>query len=419
MQEFKMTKITESELKEKVNSLREYMSVIESSKTDEGVLGKIAGKALPGAGLALGIADAYNRWKKGDVTGAAISGASGVASLMPGVGTAASLGLDAYNAMRDQPTAENAAPNTAQQPVDPAMAAFFQELEKMGGTLSGAPGQEVITLPGQQPIPVAQLGQLSEAGLGAAVQAGKAALGKLPQLWANFSRGVKGALPAATQGAAGKFVAPSAANKAAWKAGQMTPKVAKGAAAAAGAAGLASMAGDTGQGAKPATTAAPKKSAQSSGAAAGYKTPEEIQELQNMLNTMGYNLKVDGIWGPKTQTAYQQAYSQMYGQQPGQTDPNQPAPQTYQQAQVAKKDLSKEMGAATGIQNPYAKPEPAAQEPAAPAQSAAPAQPGSVFGADGKITGMPAAPQPKKPGVIEYNESAELDRILQLSKLVK
>ena len=64
-------------------------------------IGKMLGKAIPGAGLAFGAADAYNRAKKGDWVGAGLAGASGIASLVPGIGTAASLGLDAANIARD------------------------------------------------------------------------------------------------------------------------------------------------------------------------------------------------------------------------------------------------------------------------------------------------------------------------------
>jgi len=60
------------------------------------------GRFLPGLGLAAGAYDAYNRYKRGDYTGAALAGASGLASFIPGVGTAASLGLTAANAMRDK-----------------------------------------------------------------------------------------------------------------------------------------------------------------------------------------------------------------------------------------------------------------------------------------------------------------------------
>lgn len=63
--------------------------------------GKLLGKAIPGVGLAFGAADAYDRAKKGDYVGAGIAGLSGLTSLVPGIGTAATLGLDAANLARD------------------------------------------------------------------------------------------------------------------------------------------------------------------------------------------------------------------------------------------------------------------------------------------------------------------------------
>ena len=66
----------------------------------------IAKKAIPGVGLALGATDAYDRAKKGDYTGAAIAGASGLAALVPGIGTAAAIGLDAANLARDYKNGE-------------------------------------------------------------------------------------------------------------------------------------------------------------------------------------------------------------------------------------------------------------------------------------------------------------------------
>ena len=227
-----------------MKSLRDYINLLsEDTLTNEGIAGKLAGKAIPGVGLALGAADAFERWKQGDYKGAAISGASGLASLVPGVGTAASVGLDAYNAYRDsEPVTAEDIPAQSQAPLDPNLEAFFAELQKMGGSITGEPGQEMITLPGQQPVPLAQLGQISEAGMGSVF---KSLYGKLPGLWNNFVRGSKGALPAATQGPGGRFAAPSAANKAAWKTGKVATKGAKYAGAAAGAAGVASMSSDT------------------------------------------------------------------------------------------------------------------------------------------------------------------------------
>jgi len=63
--------------------------------------GKMAGKVLPGAGLALGGVEAYNRAQQGDYLGAGLAGASGLVGLVPGIGTAASLGLTGINAGRD------------------------------------------------------------------------------------------------------------------------------------------------------------------------------------------------------------------------------------------------------------------------------------------------------------------------------
>jgi len=58
-------------------------------------------KLIPGVGLVVGTIDAIKRAQEGDWKGAAMAGASGLLSLVPGVGTAASLGLDAANIYRD------------------------------------------------------------------------------------------------------------------------------------------------------------------------------------------------------------------------------------------------------------------------------------------------------------------------------
>lgn len=98
----------------------------------------------------------------------------------------------------------------------------------------------------------------------------------------------------------------------------------------------------------------------------------EVMKKQQFLKNLGHNIKVDGVWGPETEAAYKAAFPDVPSNQP------------------------------------------AAAPAQAPAAQAAPQ--GSVFGADGKITGMPAAPAPKKPGVVEFNESDELNRIIQLLK---
>lgn len=66
------------------------------------VAGKGIGRFIPGVGAALGAYDAYNRVKQGDWAGAGLSAAGGVASLIPGVGTAASLGIAGAQALRDK-----------------------------------------------------------------------------------------------------------------------------------------------------------------------------------------------------------------------------------------------------------------------------------------------------------------------------
>lgn len=65
------------------------------------LVGKALGKILPGVGLAFGAYDSYNRVKEGDYLGGGIAAVSGIASLVPGFGTAAALALDAVNVGRD------------------------------------------------------------------------------------------------------------------------------------------------------------------------------------------------------------------------------------------------------------------------------------------------------------------------------
>ena len=64
-------------------------------------IGGVAGKILPGVGLALGLWDGFDRMSKGDFNGAAISLGGGVAGVFPGVGTAVSIAAVATNMVRD------------------------------------------------------------------------------------------------------------------------------------------------------------------------------------------------------------------------------------------------------------------------------------------------------------------------------
>jgi outer membrane murein-binding lipoprotein Lpp len=78
-------------------------------KSSSKVVGKSAAKAagksilkkIPGIGLIAGLAFAAERLSRGDFSGAGLEVASGAASLIPGIGTAASLALDAGIAARD------------------------------------------------------------------------------------------------------------------------------------------------------------------------------------------------------------------------------------------------------------------------------------------------------------------------------
>ena len=63
--------------------------------------GKVASKKIPGLGWIAGSIFALERALKGDMEGAALEFASGIAGSIPTVGTAASLGIDAYIIKRD------------------------------------------------------------------------------------------------------------------------------------------------------------------------------------------------------------------------------------------------------------------------------------------------------------------------------
>jgi hypothetical protein len=68
----------------------------------QGGISKTIGKKMPfGVGMAISGASAVDRFKKGDIVGAGLDMASGVASIFPGIGTVASMGLDAVNIGRD------------------------------------------------------------------------------------------------------------------------------------------------------------------------------------------------------------------------------------------------------------------------------------------------------------------------------
>lgn len=63
--------------------------------------GKALGKIAPGIGGAMSAKSAYDRASKGDYIGAGLDVVSGVASFIPGIGTAIAMGADALNAIKD------------------------------------------------------------------------------------------------------------------------------------------------------------------------------------------------------------------------------------------------------------------------------------------------------------------------------
>lgn len=78
-------------------------------------VGKAIAKRLPGLGLILGLAAAGDRLMDGDFLGAGIDVLSGVTSLVPGLGTAASVGLDATNYARDRSAQSPSRPMTPEE----------------------------------------------------------------------------------------------------------------------------------------------------------------------------------------------------------------------------------------------------------------------------------------------------------------
>ena len=74
--------------------------VLKSGKNIIGWMGKIA-KKIPGIGLLVSLGYAIDRFANGDIQGGFIDIASGAASTIPVIGTAASIGLDIVNAQAD------------------------------------------------------------------------------------------------------------------------------------------------------------------------------------------------------------------------------------------------------------------------------------------------------------------------------
>ena len=72
-----------------------------AGKAAVGGLARFGAKRIPGVGMAIAAGEAGARMAAGDKKGAAIAGLEGIASMVPGVGTAASAAIGAYGVKRD------------------------------------------------------------------------------------------------------------------------------------------------------------------------------------------------------------------------------------------------------------------------------------------------------------------------------
>jgi hypothetical protein len=101
--------------------ISEVAAAAPAAKVAGSVGGKLASRLIPGVGAAVGAYDAYDRAKKGDYIGAGLSGLGAVTSLIPGVGTAATMGLAGAQLARDYKVKTGVfAPDDAGQAATPA-----------------------------------------------------------------------------------------------------------------------------------------------------------------------------------------------------------------------------------------------------------------------------------------------------------
>lgn len=292
-----------------------------------GSAGGALAKALPGVGLALGAKDAYDRFQKGDYTGAGIAGLSGVTSLVPGLGTAATLGLSAANLARDYKrgefdnpaTAQAAAPAQAAKPArtgDPKVMALQKQLIAKGAKIQadGVMGPATQAAMKQFPLSVAEniallrdqlamLETMEEEEVTEVVsdndeeQTDEGVLGALGKGISKFGQGIstgfnKGALSAGTAARTGMANKAGNAVGRAGKAVTNNPgKAALGATAAGAGLGLA-LGGGAGAAAKPERPAggaggAPAKPAAPTAPTATGLTPEQQELIKQIQATMG------------------------------------------------------------------------------------------------------------------------------------
>jgi hypothetical protein len=285
-----------------------------------GGAGKTLAKALPGVGLAIGAKDAYDRFQKGDYTGAGIAGLSGVTSLIPGVGTAATLGLDAANLARDYKRGEFDSPAAqAAKPArtgDPKVLALQKQLIAKGAKIQadGVMGPATQAAMKQFPLSVAeniamlrdQLAMLEtmeedqEEEVTEVVsddseeQTDESALGALANIGKNFASGLKGGGTVQQIGKAGQFGKIATGGRTAQKVGSAIGKnpVKAAAAGTAAGAGLGLALGGSGAAAKPerptgGAGGTPAKPVTPVTPAATGLTPEQQELIKQIQATMG------------------------------------------------------------------------------------------------------------------------------------
>ena len=123
------------------------------------VAGKGIGRFIPGVGAALGAYDAYGRAKQGDWAGAGLSALGGAASLIPGVGTAASIGIAGAQALRDKQRTGSYMPGD-----DEIAAGVAKDAAANPTATAAAPAAATPTPPGADPKVLALQKQLIAKG---------------------------------------------------------------------------------------------------------------------------------------------------------------------------------------------------------------------------------------------------------------
>ena len=179
--------------------INEVAAAAPATKVAGSVGGKMASRLIPGVGAAVGAYDAYDRAKKGDYVGAGLSGLGAVTSFIPGIGTAATMGLAGAQLARDYkvktgvfapddaeagqaatPAAgKGTIPNPTKYPTTPAEIKAFQQAK--GLTVDGVIGKNTRTALAAAGIkPPAQAATPApSANVGAAVRAVAPAAGAI------------------------------------------------------------------------------------------------------------------------------------------------------------------------------------------------------------------------------------------------